>query len=388
VRRLGAAVTAAVAALAVAVAVLLSLQEEVGVAPVMPSALVVVAASEGVTAELSPAAETAGVAVPLRVSGRVAVTSDWPDGFSHGWPGIVVEAPFTGERVALRLVDGVNRWRVRVGEAVDVTLTRPGDVVLTIAGLGAGEHILRAEKLSESWEDAVFGGVFAEGAGGSLPVGRVLEVYGDSDAVGYGVMSPRRECPGEGVYLATDTTQAFAAVAARRLGAGLDLVARSGIGLIRDFSPEGEGGRMIDLAGRGDFAGRPAVAPQGERIVVVALGANDFEGDLAATDPWADRAAMVPDFAAALEDFAAARAGAGGRVILVAFGEYGAELVAAHELALLGLRERGHSAALVVVPGMDRRACDWHLGLEDQAAVADLLVAAIGQLPDGWSAVE
>jgi hypothetical protein len=387
--RLRAALAAVVIVLAAGAGMILLGFEPATEPPEIPPALVIVASKDGVTVDLTVSAVT-GVAVPLSVEGRVAAAVGWPEGFSHGWPGIVVKAPFEGGTVALRMIDGVNRWRIRVDDVVEIELTRPGDSVMTITGLGEGAHVLRAEKLSESWENAVFGGVFAGAVGeaGPEPATRVIEVYGDSDAVGYGVTSTHRDCPGEGVFLATDATQAFAAVAARELDAALELVARSGIGLVRDFSPEGTGGRMIDLAAWGDFAGGPALVREGERIVVVALGANDFEADFGVTAPWADKAALVPDFATALTAFAAERAGPGGRVLLVSFGEYGDELVMAHERALDGLRADGYAAELVVVPEMRRRACDWHMDVRDQAAVAEMVVEAIGRLLGGRGARE
>ncbi len=231
---------------------------------------------------------------------------------------------------------------------------------------------LRAEKLSESWEDAVFGGVFAEAG---LPVagpGRVIEVYGDSDAVGYGVRSETRDCPGEGVFLNTDSTLAFPALVARAFDADLELVARSGIGLIRDFSPAGAGGRMIDVADRVGFAEGQALPVDGERIVVIALGSNDFDMDLREGEPWADKAAMVPDFAAALRDFALDRVGAEGQVVLVAFAASGEALVSAHEAAVEDLRAAGVAVELAVVPEMGRHACDWHMDAGDQSTVAGL----------------
>jgi lysophospholipase L1-like esterase len=354
--------------------------------PVMPPAVV---AEEGLQVAFLPEAEAAGVALPLHVAGRVAVDADWPEGFRHVWPGVVVTARFAGDGVDLRLADGVNRWRVTVdGRAAE--LTRVGDGVVRISGLGGGEHVLRAEKLSESWEDAVFGGVFVateEMVRAVEGPDRVVEVYGDSESVGYGVRSERRECPGEGVYLATDTTLAFPALVARAFGADLDLVARSGIGLMRDFGEGATAGRMIDVADRAAIGPGEAVAIEGERVVVIALGANDFQRDLTADDPWADTAAMVAPFADLLADFARDKAGPDGEVVLVAYSSYGEDLVAAHERAFAALQ--GEVAAhMVVVPEMGQGACDWHMSVDDQAEVARLVAEAITLLPSGWEPVE
>lgn len=60
----------------------------------------------------------------------------------------------------------------------------------------------------------------------------------------------------------------------------------------------------------------------------------------------------------------------------------------AHERALDGLRADGYAAELVAVPEMRRRACDWHMDVRDQAAVAEMVVEAIGRLPGGRVARE
>jgi lysophospholipase L1-like esterase len=331
--------------------------------------------------------EAAGAALPIHVAGRVAEDGGWPDGFRHAWPGVVVEAAFSGNWVEVRLVDRVNRWRVTVDETV-VELTRPGDGVLRFTGLPEGDHLLRAEKLSESWEDAVFGGVFAEAGRPVEGPGRVFEVYGDSDAVGYGARSDRRDCPGEGVFLNTDSTLAFPALVAEAFGADLELVARSGIGLIRDFSPEQTGGRMIDVANRAAFADGSALSTEGERIIIIALGSNDFDMDLREGEPWSDKAAMIPDFAAALRDFALDRPSGARQVVLVAFGGSGDELVAAHEAAVEGLWLDAFGAELVVVPELSLHGCDWHPDAEDHALVAGLIAAAIADLPAPWTLVD
>lgn len=348
----------------------------------MPPKVEVIAETEGAVVAFVPGM-AAGAAVPIRVAGRVGQDGDWPDGFRHAWPGIVVEAAFFGNWAEVRLVDGINRWRVTVDDTV-VELTRPGDGVLRFTGLPEGNHVLRAEKLSESWEDAVFGGVYAEAGLPLTGPGRVIEVYGDSDAVGYGSRSETRDCPGESVFLNTDSTLAFPAQVARGFDADLELVARSGIGLIRDFSPAGTGGRMIDVADRTAFAEGAALPVEGERIVVIALGSNDFDVDLRADEPWADKAALVPDFAAALRDFALDRAGAEGQVVLVAFAASGEALVAAHEAAAADLRAEAMAVELVVVPDLGRHACDWHMDAGDHARVAGLVTEAITRLPSGW----
>ncbi len=353
--------------------------------PPMPPAVTVIAGQEGVEVAFVPG-EAAGLAVPVHVAGRVAAAVEWPDGFRHVWPGVVVEAAFSGNWVEVRLVDPVNRWRVTVDGTV-AELTRPGDGVFRVTGLPEGDHVLRAEKLSESWEDAIFGGVFAEAGGPVAGPGRVIEVYGDSDAVGYGARSDTRDCPGEGVFLNTDSTQAFPALIAREFGADLDLVARSGIGLIRDFSPAGTGGRMIDVADRAAIAEGAALPVEGERVMVIALGSNDFDMDLRDGELWADKAALVPDFAAALRDFALDRPSGAGQVVLVAFGGSGGELVAAHEAALEALRQDGFGAELVVVPELGLHACDWHMDAADHARVAALIAEAISDLTGTWSVV-
>ena len=119
-----------------------------------------------------------------------------------------------------------------------------------IFGLSEGEHSIRVEKISESSGPASFGGFFIPDAGGVLAPPparkRLIEFIGDFDTVGYGNMSDTRTCSGETVYATTDTSNSFGPRVAASMGADYKLIARSGVGLIRNYNgAEGETMRAL-----------------------------------------------------------------------------------------------------------------------------------------------
>jgi hypothetical protein len=120
-------------------------------------------------------------------------------------------------------------------------------------------------------------------------------------------------------------------------------------------------------------------------IVVVGLGSNDF-GKLREGEEWADEEALRADFEAALLGFMRGLREDNRSVLLIllAFGEYGEALMGAHRAAFEALRADGARVQLVILPELERDACDWHPSLADHAMIADRLIAAIGKEPGAW----
>ena len=114
-------------------------------------------------------------------------------------------------------------------------------------------------------------------------------------------------------------------------------------------------------------------------ILVIGLGSNDFGSDFAKGERWANQAALSADFAPALADFARARVqeNPGARLVLLAFGEYGAELTDAYRAASDQLAAAGIVTRTVVLPKPRRNACLWHPSQADHAAIAKLLSDAL-----------
>lgn len=318
-----------------------------------------------------------------QVTGRSAA-GPVPGSHRHEWPGFHASARFQGGAVTLRFDDAVNRWRVTLdGQAILVS--RPGRQDLHITGLDAGPHQIRAEKISESAAPALFGGFFVESAAQALPPpepeARLVEFIGDSDTLGLADTAQRRDCSAEQVFAATDTSRAFAPQVAQALGADYRVIARSGIGLLRNYGgaePGQEMPRLYPLALPRDPEAL-ALPQRPADILAIGLGSNDFGSDFAKGEPWADKAALSADFGPALADFARARMqeNPGARLVLLAFGEYGAELTDAYRAASARLAAAGLASKTVVLPEPRRNACLWHPSQSDHQAMAKLLSEAL-----------
>ena len=345
--------------------------------------------------ELIPSSEKVPLLpLPVRISGRAA-QGPGPYRFIHHWPGFHTEARFRGRSVIVRLADDVNRLRIVLDEGGTgvVEVSRPGSVDLRISGLSDGAHTIRLQKFSESSAPAQFGGFFVDSEGEAMPapqsVPRLIEFIGDSDTVGFGSTSERRDCNDAQIFAATDSTKAFGPRVAAGLNADYRVIARSGIGLVRNYEGADRGDTMPRQYGRGlpDDAESVPIPETAPDVIVVGLGSNDFGSALQANERWKDYRALREDFAPALTAFLQARARECPQAIfiLLAFGEYGEELIGAYHEADSALRRGGTKSSLVILPKLDRRGCQWHPSPRDHAMIADRLIAAIAAKEPSWS---
>ena len=331
------------------------------------------------------------IALPARLTGRMA-TGEVPGSILHEWPSLQAVARFQGEAVTLRLNDAVDRWRITLdGKAVEIA--RPGQKDLRIDGLSDGPHEIRAERISEWHGAAEFDGFFLDPHATALPAPeaapRLVEFIGDSDTVGFGNTALRRDCDAEQVFAATDTTLAFPRRVAEAFGANYRVIARSGIGLMRNFGGAEPARTMrqlypLALPSHPDAPRRPARKAD---LLVIGLGSNDFGSDFATDEPWHDNATLSRDFGPALEDFARARLAENpdAELVLLAFGEYGDALSTPYREAAKALTAEGLAVRLVELGQLERTACLWHPSLADHAMIAQTLTDAIHEAwPAEW----
>lgn len=353
--------------------------------PDAPLPALAVVEGEGISAALLPP-QPGLTALPMRITGRAAAGRE--GAVLQEWPGFHASARFEGREVWVRFADGINRWRVVLdgGRSARIEIAPPESQDLHLQGLGPGPHEIRVEKLSESHRPASFGGIFVQRAAAAplpapQPAPRLIEFIGDSDTVGFANGASRRDCSEAEVFAQTDTSRSFGPQLAQKLGADYRIIARSGIGLVRNYGGATPEATMRDLYALA-LPGEPEAArlPQPVAdIIVTGLGSNDFGSTLTPAEPWADMAALGRDFGPALTEFLRARAreNPGALQVLLAFGEYGAPLVDAYRQTLRSLQADGTRAVLVVLPRLERTACFWHPSAADHALVADSLAAAI-----------
>lgn len=323
--------------------------------------------------------------LPLLVTGRAAAGGK--GALLQEWPGFHATARFRGDAVRVRFQDSANRWRITLdgGRLGQIELARPGSQDLEIRGLPPGVHEIRVEKISESSMPSSFGGIFADAGGEALPApapfARLIEFIGDSDTVGFGNSSKIRECSEEEVFAATDTSRSFGPQVAARLGTDYRIIARSGIGLLRNY-----GGAKPEATMTSRYAMALPSEPTASRlpqpvadIVVTGLGSNDFGSDLAPEEIWQDQQALSRDFAPRLIGFLRdrVRENPNALQVLLAFGEYGDPLVDPYRQAEAALRQDGTRVGLVILPKLERNACFWHPSASDHALIADRIIAVI-----------
>jgi lysophospholipase L1-like esterase len=355
-------------------------------APV-PRLVVLGQAPASIRAELVPASKAADlILLSPRISGRVVEGSE-PGSFQHHWPGFYAEARFRGRAVTVRFDDDMNRFRITLdgGAGGIVEISRPGASELRISGLTLAAHDIRLVKISESPAPRLFGGFFVDNGGEALPppddLPKLIEFIGDSDTVGYGSTAQRRDCNEEQVFAATDSSRTFGAIVAAHFGMDYRMIARSGVGLVRNYDASARGLTMPSLYARGspdDVESKPA-AERAPDIVVVGLGSNDFGSKLQADEPWRDHRALRRDFQPALIEFMRARQTPNPRAlfVLLAFGEYGDELVGAYRAAEEAMKRNNARTSLVILPKLDRLGCHWHPSPRDHAMISQALIAAI-----------
>jgi lysophospholipase L1-like esterase len=338
-------------------------------------------------AELVPTSKvTDSIPLSSRILGPVVEGSE-PGSFQHHWPGFYAEARFRGRAVTARFDDDMNRFRITLdgGASGIVEISRPGAAELRISGLTLAAHDIRLEKISESPGPRLFGGFFVDNGGEALPppdvAPKLIEFIGDSDTVGYGSTAQRRDCSDEQVFAATDSSRTFGPSVAAHFGMDYRMIARSGIGLVRNFDASPRGLTMPSLYARGlpDDAESKPVAERTPDIVVVGLGSNDFGSKLQADEPWRDHRALRRDFQLALIEFMRARQTPNPQAlfVLLAFGESGDELVGAYRAAEEAMKRSNARTSLVVLPKLDRRGCHWHPSPRDHSMIAQALIAAI-----------
>ncbi len=218
----------------------------------------------------------------IAYTGRINKTN--PQSYLFVYPGTMIKAQFTGSSIAMDMkpgsgyfevvVDGLNPHKIYVG---------PNDSIVTLAsGLGEGLHDVEVNLVYEGYQarPEFRGFVLPEGtklgAKPALPELK-LEFIGNSMTCGYGNEAPDQ------TYPFADSTEnhyfTYAAIVARTLGAQEMCVARSGIGVYRNYAGNDKPNTMtrwydytciLDSTQRWDFKQyRPD-------IICVNLGTNDL----------------------------------------------------------------------------------------------------------------
>ncbi len=350
-----------------------------------PLAIMAVAATSAFAAPtLAPVQAPAGLTpAAVYVGGRV-VRAD-SGSFTYQWPGTYFETAFTGTELYFRLGSGDVILHVNVdGEAL-TPMVKPAAGTYRLSGLAAGPHTVRIEVASESQAGPDrFDGFFLtsnDTPGIVAERSRSIEFIGDSHTVGYGNISPSRDCTTDQVWATTDDTQAFGALTARHYSADYRINAISGRGIVRNYDnfpadhlPEVYPYLLFDKAQMDtDTHWQP-------QVVVIALGTNDFSTPLKAGEPWKDRDALHADYEKTYVAFVQSLRKRYPQTTFVlwatdlANGEIQAEVTR----VVAQLKQAGETRiSFVPVNGLTMTGCHWHPSTVDDKTISDDLIKAI-----------
>jgi lysophospholipase L1-like esterase len=308
---------------------------------------------------------------------------------TYQWPGTYMETAFDGPEVTVRLNDSANIMNVLIDHQVKETLNRPGDIVKTYKDLGAGQHVIRLERLTETQgATGTFSGFFAPNNGPVLavrPRTKQIEFIGDSYTVGYGNTAGKRTCTPDELWASTDTQQAFGPLTAKHYNADYQINAFSGRGIVRNY--DGFAGDPLPaLYPYALYDGKTAYndpdwQPQ---IIVIALGTNDFSTPVHAGEKWKTQAELVADYEASYVTFVKSlRAkNPNAAVLLISYDPATSPQISTVRNRLKA--DGDNQVDFLEITGFTKNACDYHPDTDDDRKISATLINWFDARPDLW----
>jgi hypothetical protein len=332
-------------------------------------------------------------------AGRVESAGNY---VAYTWPGIYFEGRFQGTGVGIVLNDSVNDYDVAIDGTTVASLTTPGQTTYWINSLTNGVHTVRLVKRTESvGQVGEFGGFVAAPGGAILspPAAptRQIEYIGDSYTAGYGNLSTVGvDCSSAGgVTPNSDADLSFGALTAKSLGADYQIIAQSGMGMVRNYDGTSPGtsfrtyyDNTLQAAYPDTYQNPSTWDPQ---LIVIGLGINDFSTPLNAGEQWTTTAQLVAAYETAYEGFIAhLRALYGPHTIIVVSATYvyNTTLFAqSAQQVVQALNSQGDNRVYYWYysdPSLNYLGCDYHPSVHDDQIISGLLDSFIGTLPLSW----
>lgn len=319
--------------------------------------------------------------LPTHTGGRVLMSNNavGEKSYEYSWPSVYFETAFKGDSLMLKFEDDQNIFQLIVDGNTPVIINKPGKQDYVVQGLTEGKHQIRLEKITETQSSSGrFHGFFSVDKPAALPKRkRQIEFIGDSYTVGYGNVSPSRECTNEEVYSTTNSQISFGPIVAKHFNADYQINASSGFGIVRNYNGTSPDKSLIGLypftLHANNYIYNSDWQPQ---IIVIGLGTNDFSTPLNASERWKTREELQQDYINKYVEFVKSlqRKNSKAHFILMASDRSEGEIAAqvnkvAEQLKSSGLKK----IDAVIFGGLDHQGCHWHPSAKDDKLIADLL---------------
>lgn len=207
----------------------------------------------------------------------------------HSWPGVALYAEFSGTSIGVRMADSGNYYNVYLDGTLHHIFrgnaAEESDYLL-VDSLKAGKHTLLLTKrnCAQNKIYSFSGFLLDDGAQLLSPASAMkthkIEFIGDSFTVAEGNEATVLSMPWEETFPVTNLDKGFATIVARHFNAQYHITARSGIGMVTDWS----GDYTLNMPDRFDRALMDAPEPKWDfqqwtpELVVICLGLNDHSG--------------------------------------------------------------------------------------------------------------
>lgn len=316
--------------------------------------------------------------LPAHVGGRVIETlgANGDKVFEYSWPAIYFETAFKGDSLTLKFNDNHNNFQLIVDDQAPIAINKPGTQDYAVPGLTDGKHRVRLEKISETQSTTGrFLGFYSDDKPAALPKRkRQIEFIGDSYTVGYGNVSPSRECNDEQLFNTTNSQLAFGPLVAKHFNADYQINASSGFGIVRNYNGTSPDKSLIGLypftlhSNHYIYTGN--WQPQ---VIVIGLGTNDFSTKLNAGERWKTREELQQDYVNKYVEFVKSLQRKNPEAEFILMASTNAENEIANQVGkvLEQLKASGMKKIdSIIFSGLDFQGCHWHPSAKDDALLA------------------
>mgnify|MGYP003145144552 CR=1 FL=1 len=323
--------------------------------------------------------------LPLHIGVRVLVeiNSDGNKTYEYSWPSIYFETAFKGDSLTLKFDDDQNNFQLIVDNSSPIIIKKPGKNDFVVQDLTAGKHYVRLEKISETQSSSGrFLGFYSDDKPLKLNTRqRQIEFIGDSYTVGYGNISPSRECNNEQLFETTNSQLAFGPLVAKHFKADYQINASSGFGIVRNYNGHSPEKNLIGLYPftlyNNNYIYHSDWQP---KVIVIGLGTNDFSTKLNDGERWKTRAELQQDYVKKYVEFVKSLQRKNPKAQFILMASTNAENEIANQMT--NVLEQLKASDMknidsIIFSGLDFQGCHWHPSKKDDELLAELIIKHI-----------